>query len=282
MKIEKLPSYEKRLRRVSDYIYENLDQEIDLMRLADVACMSPYHWHRIYKAVYGETIAATVRRIRLAQAASDLTNTKDGVANISQRAGFQNLQSFNRLFKLSYGMPPAEYRKRGAHVQFDQPYNEEVKDMYDVKIINQPAKKMACIPHKGSYMKIGMAFERVFGTLGGRPMDWSKHEMVALYYDDPDTIPEDDLSSKAGFTCPEDFEISAPLESETLHAGEYAVLHYKGPYSDMRKAYDWLFGQWLINSGRETADHPCFEIYLNNPRDTPANDLLTNICLPLK
>lgn len=48
-------TYEKRLKRVTDHIHAHLDDELDLDKLAEVACMSAYHWHRIYRAVLGET-----------------------------------------------------------------------------------------------------------------------------------------------------------------------------------------------------------------------------------
>jgi AraC family transcriptional regulator len=50
----------------------------------------------------------------------------------------------------------------------------------------------------------------------------------------------------------------------------------------MRAAYDWLFGQWLPSSGREAADAPIFEDYLDSPRDTLPTELRTDIYLPLK
>ena len=60
------------------------------------------------------------------------------------------------------------------------------------------------------------------------------------------------------------------------------MLTYKGPYSGIHAAYHSLFGNWLPGSGEEPADQPCYEVYLNNPRDTAPEDLLTEICLPLK
>ena len=54
-------SYEARINRVTAYIYDHLDEPLDLERLADVAAMSPWHWHRVYFAMRGETAAAAVR-----------------------------------------------------------------------------------------------------------------------------------------------------------------------------------------------------------------------------
>ena len=50
----------------------------------------------------------------------------------------------------------------------------------------------------------------------------------------------------------------------------------------MRAAYEWLYGTWLVQSGREAADAPVFEEYLNSPKTTAPAKLVTEICLPLR
>jgi AraC family transcriptional regulator len=50
----------------------------------------------------------------------------------------------------------------------------------------------------------------------------------------------------------------------------------------MRAACDWLFGQWLPSFGRDAADAPVFQDYLNSPRDTPPTELRTDIYLQLR
>ena len=107
-------NYEDRLNRVTAYIYDHLDDDIDLNRLADVACLSPYHWHRVYRAVTGETIAATVKRLRLHRAAGYLAHTSMPVAEIAVRSGYTNLQSFTRIFSAAYGCRPANTGRTAA------------------------------------------------------------------------------------------------------------------------------------------------------------------------
>ena len=65
--------YERRLRRVVDHIHDNPDGDLSLDRLADVAALSRFHFHRVYNAVVGETAANTVRRMRLHRAAVGLS-----------------------------------------------------------------------------------------------------------------------------------------------------------------------------------------------------------------
>ena len=62
----------ERIQRVVDYLAEHLDETLDLDALAHVACFSPYHFHRVYRGLLGETVNDTVRRLRLHRSAVDL------------------------------------------------------------------------------------------------------------------------------------------------------------------------------------------------------------------
>ncbi|MCY1240118.1 GyrI-like small molecule binding domain protein [compost metagenome] len=76
--------------------------------------------------------------------------------------------------------------------------------------------------------------------------------------------------------------VETPLTQQHLDGGRYAVLRHKGPYADMPNAYQWLYGTWLPQSGREIRDSLMFEKYLNNPREVAPTELLSEIYLPLK
>ncbi|AHK44483.1 MULTISPECIES: AraC family transcriptional regulator [Ensifer] len=275
-------SYERRLHRVSDYIYGHLNEELDLDRLAEIACLSPHHWHRIYRAVHGETLAATVKRLRLQKAAADLVQSDLPVEAIAQRSGYPNIQSFNRTFKAVYGLPPARYRREGSHKTFETASSEGIADMYEVTLKEIDGFDLVGVAHSGSYMGIGKAFETLYGTLISRNLYRPDMEMIGIYLDDPELVPADRLRSFACVTAKETLPADAPLTPQTLEGGRYAVLRHKGPYADMPLAYQWLYGTWLPQSGREVRDSLMFEKYLNNPRDVPPTELLSEIYLPLK
>lgn len=59
----KQAEYEVRLLRVLAHIHDHVDGDLSLDALADVACMSRFHWHRVFRAMTGETLADAVRRI---------------------------------------------------------------------------------------------------------------------------------------------------------------------------------------------------------------------------
>ena len=62
-------SYRERILRVRLHIEAHLDESISLEELAAVACFSPYHFHRIFRALVGESVMEHVRRLRLERAA---------------------------------------------------------------------------------------------------------------------------------------------------------------------------------------------------------------------
>ena len=273
--------YENRLRRVSDYIHDHLDEDLDMDRLAEIACMSSYHWHRIYRAIHGETLAATVKRLRLHRAAGDIVRSDLAVSDIARRSGYPNIQSFNRIFKSVYGMPPARYRKEGSHTEFQPSPNGKTKAMFNVTLRKIAPIALVGVRHTGSYMQISKAFEMLFGTLYARGLAEPQMRMIGVYFDDPDLVPAEQLRSIACVACDSTIAIEPPLEALSLDGGEYAVLRHKGPYADMHKAYQWLYAEWLPTSGRQLRDGLMFEDYLNNPQDVAPTALLTEIHMPL-
>jgi len=275
-------AYEKRLLRVSAYIHEHLDEDLDLDRLSEIACLSAHHWHRVYRAVHNETLAATVRRLRLHRAAGDLVRSERSVRDIAARWGYPNLQSFTRTFAAAYGMPPARYRREGSHRAYAPESDEESSRMFDVTIRTLAEQPLLAVPHAGSYMGIGKAFEALYGTLFSRNLFRPDMRMIGLFLDDPDLVAEEKLRSFACVTADENILAEPPLTRRVLAGGDYAVLRHQGPYANMGAAYRWLYGTWLPSSGRSIRDEVMFEIYLNNPREVPPSELLTEICLPLQ
>ncbi|MGI9492808.1 MAG: AraC family transcriptional regulator [Geminicoccaceae bacterium] len=278
----KRADYENRLNRVVDHIYNHLEEEVTVERLAEVACLSPYHWHRIYTALRGETIATTVKRLRLQRAADRLANSDGPIKDIAARAGYSALESFGRAFKEAYQQSPADYRTHGSHAKFKAANAAKDTSCFDVAIEVLPAIRCASVAHKGSYMQIDQAMGQLFSNLGTQKLLTLKSRMIGVFFDDPDLVPESELRSIACSPIAEQAELTAPLEVTTLNGGAYAKLRYRGPYADMKEAYRWLFGVWLPESGYEAANAPAFEAYLNNPQQVPPTELLTDIHLPLE
>lgn len=274
--------YQQRLGRVIAYLHDHLDEPLDLHRLAEVAHLSPFHWHRVYHALHGETIAVTVRRLRLHRASGYLANTGLPVEQIAQRCGYPNAQSFSRAFRASYGTGPTQYRQNGGHMAFRAAEAaRSAPPGHEVVLREVPRIRLAGLNHRGSYMAIGKAFEQGYVQLAAQDLVTPDSRWIAEYLDDPFAVPERQLCARAGLSVPADRVVAAPLVEFEVGGGPCAVLRHRGPYATMRSAYQWLYGHWLVRSGLETGNAPVFEEYLNNPRDTAPADLLTDIFLPL-
>lgn len=153
--------------------------------------------------------------------------------------------------------------------------------MFKIDIDTTPQKQLAAKLHKGAYTNIGTCFEEL-ATLATRENLWpGVRGMIGIYHDDPNVVDVADLQSHAALWMTEGAAIPDTLEALSLPASDCAILHYKGPYHAIKVAYDYLYGAWLPKSGREPADAPPYEIYLNSASDTPESELLTDIILPL-
>lgn len=274
--------YERRLARVVDHIHDNPTGDLSLDALAEVAALSRFHFHRVWLAMIGETLAQTVRRMRLHRAAVALIQRAEPLAAVARQVGYPNLSSFSRAFAEVYGLTPAAFRKRGELRPLPPTHPKKGPAMFPVILRTDPARRLAALPHRGPYPLIGQAFEKLAVTVGARGLFSRMGTMVGVYYDSPADVAPEALRSHAGYDCGPETPIEPPLVEVILPAGRHAVLTYRGPYVGLQAAYDQLFGQWLPQSGEEAADSPVFEVYLNTPMDTAPQDLLTEICLPLR
>ena len=272
---------EKRLLRVLDHIHDNPAGDLSLDALADVAALSRFHFHRVFHASTGETVAQSVRRLRMYRASVALATTNDPLARIAHAVGYPNLASFHRAFAETTSLTPAAFRTRGELRPVPPTFRIGETLMYPVEIRQEPARRLAAMPHKGPYPEISRAFDKLGATFGARGLWADCGHIVGVYYDDPAITPAADLTSHAGLELPESAAIEPPLVEVRLPSGPHAVLTYQGPYSGLPAAYDQLFRNWLPGSGRQSANSPIFEVYLNTPMDTAPEDLITEICLPL-
>ena len=275
-------SYRERLDRVTAFLHANLETDIGIDELSDVACLSSYHWHRIYTAMSGETVATTLRRLRLQRAADRLANSDMEIAMIAELAQYGSQDAFSRAFREAYGKAPAAYRQGGSHAAFKAANADADAKGFKVTIEHQDAVRCISVPHSGPYLQIDAAMGQLFGTLAQAELLGESTQMQAVFFDDPDLVEADNLRSAACSPCADDLELPAGTEELRRPAGTYAKLEYTGPYADMKDAYRWLYGVWLPSSGYEISERPGYESYLNSPVDTKPEDLRSDIFLPVE
>jgi AraC family transcriptional regulator len=151
-----------------------------------------------------------------------------------------------------------------------------------VEIRNIERMRVAFVRHVGPYDQVGEAWDRLCTYLGKAGDLGAGSQFAGICYDDPDVTSPDKIRYDACVAVDENFEPEGDITVQTIGGGEYAVTTHFGPYDQLGQTYTKLFGQWLLHSDRELRSEPCIEFYLNDPDSTEPEDLLTDICLPLK
>jgi AraC family transcriptional regulator len=275
----KRANHPERIQHVVDYLADHLDEQLDLEAIARVAYFSPYHFHRIYRAVIGETVNDTVRRLRLRRAALDLLDRKLSIDRVARRAGYASQATFTRAFCAEYGEPPARYRGERHRADLDQATDPT---LYRVASIELPGLRVAAIHHRGDYQLTSKAFERLMTVAATTGLLTPTTRTFGIYRDDPLSVPQDELRSTACITVPDEWEPAGELLDGHIEGGRYARIVHTGGYPELRTAYDWLYQTWLPSSGEEPRNLPCVEEYLNDPRQVAAKVLETAVMMPLE
>ena len=101
-----------RLRRARDHADRHFAEPLDLARLASVASISKFHFHRLFTATYGRTPAAYLSERRIERAQDLLRATNLTVTEVCMAVGFSSLGSFSARFREIVGESPSEFQRR--------------------------------------------------------------------------------------------------------------------------------------------------------------------------
>lgn len=151
---------------------------------------------------------------------------------------------------------------------------------------------VAALRHVGPYSECGPTFGRLYELLGAAGLCSADTVAYGVYYDDPEVVPAETCRMDVCAALPQGVDATTPALAQLLQStdlliqhlgngGEYASILVKGSYSLLPSAWRHLF-EWLPSSDREPDHSMGFEAYYNDPCDTPPEELLTEIFLPLK
>jgi len=275
-------SYHERVLRAQVYLQSRLDDSIDLDQLASVACFSPFHFHRIFRGITGETVMEHVRRLRLERAALRLKFADQAVTDIAFEAGYESHEAFTRAFRARFGDSPTGFRESRATVaEPPTPSPPESGSATPVRVERLPPMRVAFVRHIGPFDEVGTAWTTLMSWVGARGLFGPHTRAIGISHDDPDITPPEKLRYDAAVTIVGEVTPEGPVGVIELAGGEYAMAQHRGPYHQISATYARLCGQWLPSSGRELASASALEFYLNSPLMTKPEDLLTDACLPL-
>lgn len=279
-------SYHERLNRVLVHIQKCLDEPLTINRLAQVACLSPFHFHRIFAAHVGETVAEHIRRLRLERAATRLAFTGERVTDTALGAGYETLAAFTRAFRDRFGVSPSVFR--GQRLETIHPSSEHSimrkKTVMKPEMREFPETKVLFVRRAGPYKEAAAAaWGTLCGFAYGRRLMSKDTLMIGIGHDNPEITVEDKIRFDACVTCSGNVKPEGEVGVQTIRGGRYAVFLHKGSYEELSETYRNIFADWLAASGFNLRDHPHFEVYLNrDPRRTKPENLRTEIWVPVE
>lgn len=295
--------YKNRIHRVFQYIDENLDSNLSLEVISEVAFFSPFHFHRIFKAITQETLNGYITRQRIEKSASDLINHNIGVSEICLKYGFNDNSTFTRTFKKYYGVNPTEFRKQNPNKfskirQLESKNGQEYPDYEKyiciinnlekwmqmnakIEIRETPELNLAGVSHVGV-----SGIENAFGKL----TKWANSKgllndpeakMGRVFYDSFKVTEPAKVRMSIVLVTNELFETESGINKITINKGKCIVGRFEITPDDFEKSWTGLF-IWMNENGyKKSTDNP-FEIYHNDFRTHPENKFIVDFHIPIE
>ena len=281
--------YHRRIARVIEAILVDPGAHHTVESLAAVAHLSPFHFHRIYRALAGESIAETVQRLRLACAAHRLTDAADSVTSIALTVGYESPQAFARAFRGFAGVSPSEFKARqrgltspGAEAPApERPGAGRAGAGWPlVELTALPPIDALCLRHHGPIATISHTFRRLLRTLSTNGVSAALQQRIGICSGDPGE--RDGLCYLAGIVPTIPIEPVGDIKPVRVEGGLYAVHRLVGPYALIAPTFQAMFGGWLPHSDYEPDDRPALEIYRSPLSSGARNRCVTDLMIPIR
>ena len=303
--------YERRVNRVIDHIRANLAKELTLERLADVAAFSPFHFHRVFIGVTGETLNDFVRRVRLERSASVLLARPDmRVIEVTLTYGFSSPATFARAFKAHFGMSASDWRSGGAErwssardknrnpgkadrklgkARTRKAWHGEPREYgttaMQVTVKDLPTVRVAYMRNVGPYGAHGIPglWIRLHRWMAPRGLEGNDAVPLGVAYDDQRVVAPEKCRYDACVVVPEDFRDDGSIDFTRIEGGRHATTLFVGTPEEIGAAWDHFYREWLPTSGFLPADRPCFERQFGDAR-VPGEPtrFRCELCLPIE
>jgi AraC family transcriptional regulator len=288
------------------HIDRKIDAPLHLAGLAKLANFSPFHFHRLFTALLGETLGDYLRRRKLEIAGTRLVSQPETtILDIALAVGFASAESFSRAFKIRFGSSPTDWRRQqlSVHVEnskrsqvyskFSQAAyesarqdpalrNSQQETIMKVTLIERPPTHIAYLRHTGPYGEpVSQFWQRqvypwmVSNNYLGKPR-------YGISHDDPGITSATKCRYDAGVEIAADSAVSGRSFKATLPGGRYAATEFKGTVNDIQAAWSAVLREWLPSSGLQLDARPYFEYYAPESSFDPKSGVFDClICIPV-
>lgn len=275
-----LELHRQQIARAINYLERQLDAEFNVAELSIVAACSEFHFHRVFRALVGESVMAHIRRLRLERAARALCATDHRVIDIALSAGFDAHEPFTRAFTRQFGVPPSEWRRSRRAIQQRSLAAAPPADFAHLER-REPVTVLS-VRHVGFYGGVGDAWRRLDALR--RDLAIVPRGALGLCHDDPEvTEPArfryDACLVLGGASMPSSAPDGAMVQR--VGSGTFAVTTHRGSYTRLSETYGRLT-RWALERGQAPGADPSVERYLDLPSECPEEEQRTEVALAIE
>jgi len=284
----------QRIETVVRHMQDHLDEPLTVPMLAEQACMSPFHFQRVFYRIAGERCGHMVRRLRLERAAWQLQNTDLRIADIGLDAGFESQEAFARGFRSSFGSPATDFRERqwlshhllSANRAHFAPVGRTYFDPIARRGEGIPFSVETIEPfevlqrrHDGAPHLIEKTLRAFISDLVANGFDPRKSPAITYAIELGPNIPVHEVVTYVAVRA-EDVP-SAGLESATLGGGPHLCVEFKGPGWDLGDFWFRVWAEALPASSRKLRPAPCFQFLHFGIDSSDPSKFAANLRIPV-
>lgn len=290
-------TYVQQVNRAVDHIVAHLDRPLRLHEVARVSAISPFHFHRVFQAVIGETPAEFSKRLRLEKALRLMAfSGRRSLTAIAFECGFQSSSDFSRSFKKHFGSAPRSfdlesYRAANgeqlaltidpAAYYIDRLPPRRNPDAFKPKIRSLPPRQVA-------YIRVSRPYQgnRVFEATQ-RLLSWAERHSLAdgqwlgYQWDNPEITRLENCQYYVAIEA-HGFRPRGEIGQFEFPPMTVAEVELKGGIELELRALQWLYGTWLPRTRFVPDDHPGFEAWIGRPFEHGTEYFELNIQLPIR
>ncbi|MEE9327954.1 MAG: AraC family transcriptional regulator [Cocleimonas sp.] len=290
-------NYLVQIQKSIDYIEAHLDSELSLVKIAQHAGISQWHFQRIFKALSNETLKTYIRSRRLSNALEQLLSTDNKIIDIALTAGFESQQSFTRAFKNTFDMTPNQARKIGnknifqKKIEFNSEYLQHINNNVSLvpEIYTQP--KIQCVGLRTQFYSVDSEKNNLADKL---PALWDEFipRMSEIENRNPDiaygviqqTKDKTDLLEYYAVCEVNEVDRSAlPQGMEVIEIAEssYAKFTHKGNVKNINDTVNYIYSSWLMQSNKKHSYAADLEIYGDDYRED-SDESIIHYAIPIE
>lgn len=286
-------AYAARFRRVLDAIDANLEGDLSVERLSDVAAFSPHHFHRQFSGLFGLGVHRYVQLVRFKRASYQLAYRDDAILDVALACGYESHEAFTRAFKKAVGQTPSAFRAAPSWTQWHGVFRSirELRRQHmrsdpatkTVDVVEFPETRVAILSHRGDPARIGDTIRAFIAWRKLNHLPPRSNATFNLLYGDPEQTPPDefrlDLCVATRHPIVDD---GSGIVEGVIPAGRCAVVRHVGSDDTLAESLLHLYAAWLPASGEEPRDFPPFLQRVSFFPDVPEHEAITDVFLPLR